>query len=128
MKYTNKLPGGKGWILPDMKCLPTNAGNSDIQILADSISDIKKLVLRYNPNNDMVSLLDQIYGSLYIRVGRYRDTVLFEHGALRKPTTEDMAAIAGRCRYKGMPMRIVSDIYDPTTNNREKFFIDTYKY
>lgn len=124
MISTNKLPGGRGWILPDMKCLVTHPYSSDISTLIEADPFIRNLTLPYIPKYDIKSILDAIYGSRYIRVGRYKDTILFEHGALRRPTLHDMAEVCDNARYKGISMRLTRDLYNPEDTERNRFFTD----
>ena len=130
MNIKDTINTGKGWILPNGKCLEISMNKNDLRGLAEHEPNIKSLFLLRSTLNthDYSSVLDYIYESRYVRVGKYQGTVLFEHGALSCPTSEEMYNIAGKIVYKQSGVNCMTH-----HQNTESFFSTTstlriYKY
>ena len=128
MHTKNTIDTGNGWILPDNKCLEISTFKDTIQTLRDYDPNINSLFLSKDPKDphSIGEFLEELYRSNYVRVGIYRDTVLFEHGVNSKPTKEQMAGITSNIKYNGSPVTYRSKLYNSSDNIRKRFFCDKY--
>ena len=131
MHIKDTIDTGNGWILPEGKCLELNLTHNNIRGLHKHDPNIESLFLArdYNDPHSIGDLLEYLYSSKYVRVGRCRDIVLFEHGAMSRPSKEDMFRITSKIKYKGVPVTCRSSLY--SLDNREdrfrkRFFNDKY--
>jgi len=129
MTSCNTLRTGNGWILPDGKCIEILGGLKDLKFLCDRDATIKSMFALISPNatRDMASILEYIYRTNHVRVGKYRGTILFEHGADRRVSVDEMYSTVPNILYKGNPVICKSALYTPGSSYRRLFFSDIYK-
>ena len=129
MTSYNILRTGNGWILPDGKCLEILGGLKDLKALCDKNTTIKSMFALISPNatRDIASILEYIYRTNHVRVGKYKDTILFEHGADRSVSVEEMYSTTPGILYKGNPVICKSTLFNPGSSYRRLFFSDIYK-
>ena len=130
MNITDKLATGNGWILPNGKCLATQGGQNDFDILGeyDTTSTSMFSLITPNTTHDIPKILEYVYKSNYVRVGKYRNIMLFEHGGDRAVSADEMYRLASNMRFKGEPVICKSNLYDPSDPLRKQFFSDCHKY
>ena len=126
MHIKDTIDTGNGWILPDSKCLEISITEDNIKGLREHNPNIDSLFLSKNPkdSHSFGQILDQLYHAKYVRVGKYRDTVLFEHGPNHKPTKHQMVEIVKNVTYRGIPVTYRSSLYNNTDTTRKRFFCD----
>ena len=126
MHIKDTLDTGLGWILPDNTCLELSDAGAHLKTLMEYDPNIESLFLAHlNVDfHHITRVLEKLYECNYVRAGRYKETVLFEHGVYYKPDVHKLQDIIRGAKYRGYPMTVKARLYDPTSNYRNRYFND----